>query len=145
MTRWASLTFAQIAKAFPQIAPEQPGQLVLVEAQEAQVVVGRLQLTQFNRQQIVIPFGQRCRLVVRDPICLDLFRRQILGDVDRHVFQTQLLCRLPPRVPADDDALRIDHDGLAEPEFAERRRNGIDRVIVDPRVVGVRLRLGQGP
>jgi len=40
-------------------------------------------------------------------------------------------------MPADDHALSIDHDGLAEPELAQRRRHGINRVVIHPRVVGI--------
>ena len=38
-------------------------------------------LAQLNRQQVVVPLGQFGRLVVGNPIGLDLLRRQVLRDV----------------------------------------------------------------
>ncbi len=101
---------------------EQLGQLVLVETQAA---TGRS--SRFCRSCSSIGSRSKShsasvvRLVVGDPIGLDLGRRQIFGDVDRHLFQAQLLRRLPARVADDDHAVGIDDDRLAEAEFTDGR------------------------
>ena len=96
-----------------------------VEAEQVQVEVACLQVGQLERQQVVVPVGQRRRLVVGDAVRLDLLRRQVLGDVDRHLRQAELLRRLVPRVADDDHAVRVDHDRLAEAELADAGRDGI--------------------
>ena len=76
-----------IAKAFLKFGVEQFGQLVRVEAQQAEVEVARLQVGQLDRQQVVVPIGQRGSLVVGDAICFDLLGRQVPDHMDRHLLQ----------------------------------------------------------
>ena len=103
----------------------------MIEAQEAQVEVHVLQLGQFNQQQFVIPLGQLGGLVVCDPKCLDLRRRQVLGNVDRHLVEPQLLGSLPAGVATDDDSVAIDHDWLAKAEFTDRLGHCVNSSVVD--------------
>ena len=70
---------------------EQLRQLVLREAEQLQVEVHPLEFRQLDRQQLVIPVRQVGRLVVGDAVGLDLRRRQVLGHMDRHLLQPQLL------------------------------------------------------
>ena len=73
---------------------EQLGQVVLREAEQFQVDVHALEFAKLDRQQLVVPLRQFGRLVVGDPVGLDLLGRQIRGDVDRHLLQAQLQCGL---------------------------------------------------
>ena len=109
---------------------EELGQFVLVETQQAEVEVARLQVCQFDRQQVVIPVGNGGGLVVRDPIGLDLFGRQVPCDVNRHLLQAQLQGSLVAGVADDDHALGVHHDRLSEPKFLYRRRHGVDGRVV---------------
>ena len=52
--------------------------------------MGILQLTQFHRQELVVPFRNLAGLVVGNPERLDLFRRQILGNDAGHIRQAEL-------------------------------------------------------
>ena len=78
-----------VAEPFRDARIEQPGQFVGVEAQQPQVEVRGLQVGQFERQQLEVPLGERGRLVVGDPVGLDLLGRQVRGDVDRDLAQDQ--------------------------------------------------------
>ena len=124
-----------VALAVLQIGIEQPGQFVLVEAQPDEVELRSLQVGQFERQQIEVPGGDVGRLVVGDPVRLDLRRRQVLGDVHRNLGHPQPLGRLPPRVADDDRVLFVDDDRLAEPELLQGTGDGFDGVVVEPGVL----------
>jgi hypothetical protein len=92
---------------------------------------------------IVVPFGQRRRLVVGDPKSLNLFGREVLRHMNRDFFEVQLLSCLETGVTADDHEVRINHDRLAKSVLTNRCRHGINRVIVEARVVGVGLQISQ--
>ena len=68
---------------------EQLCQLVLVEAEQAEVVVHALQLGQLDGEQVVIPIRNVGRLVVANAVGLDLLGRQIFGDVNRNFLQAE--------------------------------------------------------
>ena len=65
--------------------------------------------------------GDVAGLVVGDAVRLDLRRRQVLGHMDGHFGQAQLLGRLPAGVADDDHVLLVDHDRLAEAELLQGR------------------------
>jgi hypothetical protein len=118
-------------------------QFCTVEAEKLEVEIRALQVFQFQRQQFHVPFGDLREPVVREAVRLDLRRRQVLGHVDRHLGQAELLRCLPPRVPDDDDALGVNNDGLAKPELADARGHGVHRLVVHARVLLVRLDVRQ--
>ena len=72
--------------------------------------------------------------VVHQPVRFDLRRRQIVGYVDRHLFEAQLFRREQSGVTADDDKILVDNDRLAPAKFLYRRsdlsiaRSGIFRL-----------------
>ncbi len=105
---------------------------------KVEVEVHLLQLGQLADQLVVVPGRQRRGLVVREPVRLDLGRRQAHGHVDRDRVQAQLQRRLVARVADDDDAVLVDHDRLAEAELADRRGDGVHGGVVPPGVVLVR-------
>jgi len=59
--------------------------------------------------------------------------------------QPQLLGGLVTGVAADDDAFRVDHDGLVEAELPDRRRHGVNSRIVLAGVTRVELDIGEFP
>ncbi len=61
----------------------------------------------------------------------------------RDLLEPDLLRRLVARVPDDDHAFGVDHDRLAEAELAERGRHGVNGVVVEAGVVGIRPDIGQ--
>jgi hypothetical protein len=92
-------------------------------AQQAEVEVQRLEVFQLDGQQLVVPLGQRRLLVVGDATGLHPLRRQVAGNMHRHLWQAQLLGRLPARV-ADDGAVAVQDNRLAgtEPRNSMARR-----------------------
>jgi hypothetical protein len=80
-----------IAQAVLDAGVQELGQFVLVEAQEAEVIVARLKFGQLNRKQVVIPVRQFGGLVVSDAVGLDLLGRQVGGDVDWDLLEAELL------------------------------------------------------
>ena len=65
--------------------------------------------------------------VVHQPVSLHLGGRQIVGDVNRNLCESQLARSEKAGVPGDDHALRIDHNRLTPAEFLNRCRDFIDR------------------
>jgi hypothetical protein len=114
---------------------EQPRQLVGGEAGEVQVEAHLLQRRQFQRQPVLVPGGDRRRLVVGDAVRLGLRRRQAHGDVDGNLRHAQLQRRLVARVADDDDAVLVHDTRLAEPELLDGRGDGVHGGVVEPRVV----------
>ena len=82
---------------------------------------------------------------VGDPLDLDLLGRQVPGHVDGDFFQAELVGRLEAGVTADDHALGVDDDRLAETELLDARGNCIDSVIVAAGIVRVWLYLVDRP
>ena len=70
-----------------------------------------------------------------------LLGRQVLGHVDGHLLQPQLLGGLVTGVTADDHPLGIDDDGLAKAELADRLGHGIDGRVI---LAGI-ARVGRDP
>jgi hypothetical protein len=64
-----------------------------------EIEVRRLQRAQLDGQQFEIPLGQLVRLVVGDPVRLDLVRRQVSRDVDGTFSRPAVSAR---RLPARD-------------------------------------------
>ena len=120
------------------IAGEQLGEFVRVEPEQRPVDAGALELGDLDRQQFHVPGREFARLVVSDAIRPNLLRSEVGGDVYGHLGKLELLRGLEPSVPADDDALVIDHDGLAETELSNRGGDCLDGGIVLARVLLVR-------
>jgi hypothetical protein len=134
----------RIAESLGDARVEQAGQLFLVEAEQAEVVVHGLQLGQLDRQKFVIPIRKRGRLIIGEAIGFGLGRRQPDGDVDRHLLQSKLQRGLVAGVADEDDAVLVHHDRLAETVGADGRRHGIDGGVVVTRIVPVRSDAGEG-
>ena len=75
-------------------------------------------------------------LLVHDPRP-DLLLRQVFRDMDGNFFETELQRGLIASVPAYDYALGIDDDGLAKAELTQRRRHGVDRLVIVAWVAGI--------
>jgi hypothetical protein len=68
-----------------------------------------------------------------------LGRRQILGDVNRNLIESQLNRRQTPDVPDYYNAVLVDYDGLSPPERCNAQGHLVDRLFRDsPRVFWVR-------
>ena len=57
--------------------------------------------------------------------------------MDGHGLEAEALGGAEARVPGNDDAVSIDDDRLAESEPADALSDGLDRVVVLARVVGI--------
>jgi len=123
---------------------EQHGQLVGVEAEQRPVDAGLLELGQLDGQQLHVPVGQLRRLVVGDAVCPHLLGCEVAGDVHRHLLQPELLGSLPAGVPADDDAVAVHDDRLAETEAADALGDGLHGVVVEAGVLLVGTDLCDG-
>ncbi len=102
---------------------------MLVEAGQAQVKVERAEFLQFGSQQLLVPIRLFMAAVVHEPVRFDLGRRQVVGDVNRHLLQPQLLSRQKPRVAADDDAVFVNDDGLPPAKLLDARGDLVDRAL----------------
>jgi hypothetical protein len=76
-------------------------------------------------------------LVVGDAVGLDLLGRQVLGDVDGHLRQAELLRRLVAGMADYDHEVHVHDDRLAEAKLADGAGHGLDSVVVDARVLVV--------
>ena len=76
------------------VAVQELVEFVRVEAQERQVEVGFLQVFDFEREQVIVPFRDLAGLVVGDAVGFHLFGGQVVGDDDRDFRQSEALCRL---------------------------------------------------
>src|SRR5262245_52302709 len=65
--------------------------------------------------------------------------------MDRNLLQSELERGFVSRVTADDDTSGVHHDRLAKAELADRRRNRLDSVVVEPRIVLVGFDAGDRP
>lgn len=128
-----------IGQPFLDARVEHLGQFVLIEPQQAEVELHPLECRKLDRQQLEVPGGQVGGLVVGDAVRLDLGWRQVLGDVDGHGLEAELLRGLVAGVTADDHPLGVDDDRLAESELLDRRRHGIHRGVVLTRIARVGL------
>ena len=68
-------------------------ELLVVEAEQAEVVVHLLQGRQLEREHLVIPLSDRIRRVIRQAIRPHLRLGQVRGDMDRHLGEPELLGR----------------------------------------------------
>lgn len=64
-----------------------------------------------------VPLGEFAHLVVGKPESLDLRWREVVGLDAWHLFDPQLLGRLPAGVTGDDDVVRVNHDRHLEAEL----------------------------
>ena len=53
--------------------------------------------------------------------------------------ESEFFRRLEPCMADDNDTVGIDHDRLAKPELVDREDDGINGVVIDARIVLVRL------
>ena len=107
-----------------------------IEAELGEVVVEALEL---HIEQGNVPGGHLAGGVICDAVCLDLLLGEVVGNNDRDFFQFELLGCLISRVPHDDGALLVHHDGLLPAEFFDAVRHRLDRcgVVSGIVVVGV--------
>ena len=73
---------------------EQPVQLVVVEAGQAEIEALALQITEFEPEQRLVPLGVLARPVVHQPVGPRLRRRQAASDVHRRGCKAELPRRL---------------------------------------------------
>ena len=92
-------------------------QLIGVEAEERQVKILFLQIAQFDRQQVVVPLRDLAGLVVCDPVCLHLFRREVFRDHHRNFRETELFRRFQAGVADNHDEILVHDNRLLETEL----------------------------
>ena len=129
LVRWGRYLI-RVRQAVLDAAIQEPGQLILVKAEQRHIELHRLEVLQLDWQQVHIPFSNGSRLVVCDAICLRLFRRQVRSDVNRNFFHPQLLRRLISRVAHDNYAVLVHDYGLAPSVLFERSGHGVNGVVV---------------
>ena len=98
-----------------------------------------LQFANFERQQIEIPLGVLAGSIVGDAVGLHRFGFEVRCHVDRHLGEVQLLGGFPTRMADDDDAVGINDDRLPKTEFVDGLDDRSNRVVVDSRILFVRL------
>jgi len=125
----------RIAISLLDLCIEQLGQFLLVEGQQTHVESSVHQFRQFNGQDFIIPLGQVRGFIIRDAIGLNLLRGQVLGHMDRDLSQAQLQGGLEAGVAADNDAVGINHNGLAEAELLQTGRHGIHGAVIEAGIV----------
>ena len=128
----------RIYKSVALFTVQQFVQLIGIEPQHREIEIGVLEVFEFHRQEIVIPFGDLAGLVVGNPVGLHLFRDQVICHDHRDFGQSQLLGGLQAGMPDDDDHILVHDDGLLPPEFLDGPGDRIDRAIVDTRVLLIR-------
>ena len=96
---------------------QQTVKLVGVEAEERQVKILFLQIAQFDRKKVVVPLRDLAGLVVRDPVCLHLFRREVFRDHHRNVREAELFRRFQAGVPDNHNEILVHDNRLLETEL----------------------------
>ena len=97
-----------------------------------------LQRLQLRLELFEVPPSELPGLVVSQPERADLFVCQVVRDHAGDLSHAELLRGLDAGVTRNDDAHTVDHDRDLEPELPDRSRHGVDRRVVDPRVVLIR-------
>ena len=100
--------------------------------------VDRLDLHHLEAQLLEVPGRQLSGLVIRQPVRLNLLRREITRDCHRHGIKMQLLRGHVSRMSGDDHALFINHDRLLKSELPDARSHRIDGVLIAPRIIMIR-------
>ena len=118
---------------------EQLGQLVAVETEQFAIETNLLQFADFQWKQVVVPLGIFAGSIVGDPIRFHGLRLKVRCNVDRHLGKVQLLGSFPSRMANNDDAVGIDHDRLTETELVDGLDDRSNRIVIDSRIVFVRL------
>ena len=67
--------------------------------------------------------------VIHEPVGIDLRRRQVVGHMDRHLLQAELLRGQEPGVPADDHAVFVHDDYLPPAKLLKGCCNLVDRAL----------------
>ena len=120
---------------------QQTVKLVGVEAEEREIKILFLQIAQFDRQQVVVPLRDLAGLVVRNPICLHLFRRKVFRDHHRNFREAELFRRFQAGVADNHDEILVHDNRLLETELLNRVGNRLHRAVVEARVLLIRMDL----
>ena len=120
---------------------QQTVKLVGVEAEERQVKILFLQIAQFDRKKVVVPLRDLAGLVVRDPVCLHLFRREVFRDHHRYFREAELFRRFQPCVADNHNEILVHDNRLLEAELLNRVGNRLHRTVVEARVLLIRMDL----
>ena len=104
------------------------------EAGQVEVDIELLQFHEFRHQSIIVPFGKPVGLVIRNPIGLNLSRRQA-NATWTELLSCRVFGRLVPGMADDDDTGLVNNDGLPEAKLLDGLGHCIDSRIVDSWVV----------
>ena len=96
---------------------------------EAQVKRKRAKLDDLRREKIEVPVSFLMATIVHEPVCTDLRRRQVVGDVDRRLGPAELKRAQPANMPHNYYAVLVDDDRLLPPIFEQGRGDFVDRAL----------------
>ena len=121
---------------------QQTVKLVGVETEERQVKILLLQFLDLHRQKVVVPLGDLTCFIVRDPVSLHLFWREVVGDMDGNHIQSEPLGGLKSCMAADNDVVFVHDNGRTPAEFLDGIGDRLHRLVIEPGilVVGVDVR-----
>ena len=109
-----------VAKSIKEFGWQQPivvdSEMVVIAGHTRLKAAERLGLTEVP---VVVPFRDLAGLVVGDAVGLDLFRRQVVRDDDRHFREAEAFGGLQSCVAGNDDHLGVDDDGLLPAELLD--------------------------
>ena len=118
---------------------EQRFQGVRVEADQPEIEVRELELTQFEPQQLLVPAGVFGDAVIRNRERPPLGVGEVRKSYHRHLRELEILRGEQPAMAGDDGAVTVDQHRVHEAEFGDACRNLRDlRLGVGARVVRVR-------
>ena len=108
------------------------------ETGQVEADIELLQFDELDHQAVLVPVGEPVGLIVSDPVCLDLGRRESNSNVDGDFFQSKLDGRLVAGVADNNLALLVHDNGLSPAELSDRPGDRVDSPVIAPRVVRVR-------
>ena len=85
---------------------------------------------QLLRQDLEVPVGELGRLIVREPEGFDLLLGEIIRHDARHLFKSELECRLQSGVTCHHDSVLIDDDRYFESKLLDRCRDLVYSLII---------------
>ena len=94
-----------------------------------------LEIKQFFGKQISVPLRKLARLVVRQPIRLDLLFGQVVRVYNRDFLAFQLFRGFVPGMTGNDNSVLVNDDGLLSAELFNRRGDSINRSVILARVL----------
>ena len=117
------------------------------QLQEPEVKTVEVQALQLDAEEIPVPLGQLARLVVQDAVVALLLLAEPLRDQHLRCRVSELLQRLPARVPGQDGEALVHDDRRHIAALPDALRHGVHRLVVLSRVpfVGPDLSDRHGP